>query len=273
MVIALLVIVVVVVVAVVDFAGVLDLWFHVNNVASPKSLEPLTAAPLYTEILKYSPVIQSATVALGDFKQYLPWNVSTLSTTTTTAATATAIPTYTVCTAGEWYLFPSHFFLPSNVRIGYVEGTFHGLLPRYFPSTNLTTTAVVVDNDTSEHHVSDQQVTIHLGTRQSTGEDFNGLNQEVRSRYLVESDCDAFVLVLNNDSNEAIKTSTETETETIHKDDRARNTNQKQSKKKHTMQLILDPANSQSSLARAYFIPKFSSTRNVYREYALLVWD
>jgi hypothetical protein len=39
-----------------------------------------------------------------------------------------------ICMGGEWYTFPSHFFLPNNARIEYVYDNFHGELPQHFNS-------------------------------------------------------------------------------------------------------------------------------------------
>ena len=37
-----------------------------------------------------------------------------------------------VCTGAEWYSFPSHFFIPSNVQLAFVRDSFHGQLPQPF---------------------------------------------------------------------------------------------------------------------------------------------
>lgn len=37
-----------------------------------------------------------------------------------------------VCTAGEWYRFPSSFFLPANHKLGYLKSSFEGQLPQPF---------------------------------------------------------------------------------------------------------------------------------------------
>jgi alpha-1,2-mannosyltransferase len=38
----------------------------------------------------------------------------------------------TVCTCGEWYRFPSSYFLPSGYRLGFLPSSFTGQLPKYF---------------------------------------------------------------------------------------------------------------------------------------------
>ena len=37
-----------------------------------------------------------------------------------------------VCMGGDWYTFPSHFFLPSHARLQFVEDNFRGQLPFHF---------------------------------------------------------------------------------------------------------------------------------------------
>ncbi|KAJ9065208.1 mannosyltransferase, variant 3 [Entomophthora muscae] len=42
--------------------------------------------------------------------------------------------TATVCVGGEWFRFPSHYFLPGNSTLSFVKANFDGLLPKPFPS-------------------------------------------------------------------------------------------------------------------------------------------
>lgn len=37
-----------------------------------------------------------------------------------------------LCVGKEWHRFPSHFFLPPNVRVGFLRSDFRGLLPKYY---------------------------------------------------------------------------------------------------------------------------------------------
>jgi len=37
-----------------------------------------------------------------------------------------------ICTAGEWYRFPSSFFLPPNTQLGFLKSSFSGQLPQPF---------------------------------------------------------------------------------------------------------------------------------------------
>jgi alpha-1,2-mannosyltransferase len=38
----------------------------------------------------------------------------------------------TVCTCGEWYRFPSSYYLPNDFRLGFLPSSFTGQLPKYF---------------------------------------------------------------------------------------------------------------------------------------------
>jgi alpha-1,2-mannosyltransferase len=53
--------------------------------------------------------------------------ISSSSPLTTSSGTNT-----TVCTCGEWYRFPSSFFLPENVTLGLLPSSFQGQLPQSF---------------------------------------------------------------------------------------------------------------------------------------------
>ena len=70
-----------------------------------------------------------------------------------------------VCIGGEWYRYPSSFFLPPNVQLGYLKSSFGGQLPKPIYGDDLT-----------------QKSTF-----------FNGLNQEESSRYVEMEECDYIV--------------------------------------------------------------------------------
>lgn len=153
--------------------------------------------------------------------------------------------TKTICTAGEWYMFPSHFFLPEGPHfIGFIEGNFHGLLPDYYTPTRTEVNGTLI-----------------LGTRAITNSKFNDLNQEVKERYTNISSCDALVLVCGTrDDGTAIVPSFID-----------RLAPQSGSAWRVTLaNPLLDPSNSPSSIARAYYIPGYSWRRNKYKVYALL---
>jgi alpha-1,2-mannosyltransferase len=37
-----------------------------------------------------------------------------------------------VCTCGEWYRFPSSYYLPEGFQLGFLPSSFSGQLPKYF---------------------------------------------------------------------------------------------------------------------------------------------
>lgn len=75
--------------------------------------------------------------------------------------------TNTVCVGGEWHIFPSHFFLPANAKLEYVEDGFKGILPQHYSSEN--------------------------GTFTEPLQPFNDRNEEEQSRYVKLTQCDFYV--------------------------------------------------------------------------------
>jgi hypothetical protein len=95
----------------------------------------------------------------------------------------------TLCLGQEWYYFPSHFFLPSTISIGYVEDDFHGLLPAYFETTSSNSER----NSTAIDWVA-QQKNIRTGTSTLPRHtDFNNRNAEECSRYHPIQQCDLYL--------------------------------------------------------------------------------
>lgn len=41
-----------------------------------------------------------------------------------------------VCMGGDWYTFPSHFFMPEGFKLQFVQDNFHGILPQHFSAPN-----------------------------------------------------------------------------------------------------------------------------------------
>jgi hypothetical protein len=206
-------------------AGVIELWTNVGRLLKPTSGTQVTKSVTEDANLPLSglPLLRtSASVETGHRKK--------------------------ICTAGEWYLFPSHFFLPSDYSVGFIEGNFHGLLPRYFPETRY-------NNHTSEKK---------LGTSVSTGSDFNDRNREVRERYDLLASCDALVLTSEVDGD---NNNTPIIPPFLGNKHSAT----------HPFRVvayrapILDAAKSSSSLARAFYIPKFSEKHNLYKAYTIIV--
>jgi hypothetical protein len=60
-----------------------------------------------------------------------------------------------ICTGIEWHLFPSHFFLPANASLHYIEDDFHGILPQPYQSINGTSILPPLpNNDENQEEVS-----------------------------------------------------------------------------------------------------------------------
>lgn len=72
-----------------------------------------------------------------------------------------------VCVGKEWYRFATHYFLPSNYRLGFIKSDFGGQLPQYFQSGPNATRV--------------------------TPPNFNDHNREEPSRYVDVSKCDYVV--------------------------------------------------------------------------------
>jgi alpha-1,2-mannosyltransferase len=43
-----------------------------------------------------------------------------------------------ICTAEEWYRFPSHYWLPDNSTLAFVKSDFKGILPKHFQEDSKT---------------------------------------------------------------------------------------------------------------------------------------
>jgi hypothetical protein len=73
----------------------------------------------------------------------------------------------TICVGSEWYQFPSHFFLPQNTTIEYVDDGFKGILPQHYSSLD--------------------------GTKVEPLQPFNNMNREEPSRYVDFSHCHYYI--------------------------------------------------------------------------------
>ena len=143
-----------------------------------------------------------------------------------------------ICTGGEWYYFPSHFFLPKNAQLDYVYDNFHGQLPQYFAKEN--------------------------GTFSEPSQPFNDKNKEEKSRYIAVDKCDYLVASIPDYTSfeiERLIESFRNVEKIIIKD-----THIWKSIKEHQ---VIDPIKSTSSLTRAFFIPGLSNTKNKFKKYAV----
>jgi alpha-1,2-mannosyltransferase len=74
---------------------------------------------------------------------------------------------------GDWFTFPSHFFLPTPAKLEFIYDGFNGQLPAHFASVN--------------------------GTFQTPKQPFNNLNKMEKSRFVTPDQCDFIVLHMHRD--------------------------------------------------------------------------
>eukprot|EP01041_Mallomonas_annulata_P002890 gene2890-5670_t len=151
---------------------------------------------------------------------------------------------------GDWYTFPSHFFLPNHARLAFVNDTFHGQLPQLFKEGK--------DNQNGKESV-------FIGTYTNPNQPFNDENKEENSRYISIFDCDYVVSLIHIHNTHLHKE--------IFSDEN------KSQRPFHNV--ILDPskfeiigkmpvinAAESLSLSRAFWIP-FTANKNVFSSYTL----
>ncbi|KAI8912704.1 Alg9-like mannosyltransferase family-domain-containing protein [Gorgonomyces haynaldii] len=98
-----------------------------------------------------------------------------------------------VCVGREWYRFPSHYFVPEGMRIGFLKTEFDGLLPKYYQQHPK-------DRQTLEQHLSFGDVASfenHLRHSKRTTdlivENVNDRNQEAPDTHMSLEKCDYFI--------------------------------------------------------------------------------
>jgi len=143
----------------------------------------------------------------------------------------------------EWHYFGSHFFLPSSMRLGFFEDDFHGLLPQYYASVNGTSRA---DTPASA---------------------FNDLNQEDKGKYTHLLACD---FVLTSDPAAAVVKRLQSAAAQGHSTPRDLRRKVTSSSVKPVIQTaVIDVDASQSTIARAFYLPGYSDIKNRYKNYTL----
>jgi alpha-1,2-mannosyltransferase len=85
----------------------------------------------------------------------------------------------TVCVGGEWYRYPSSFYLPPNARLGFLKSSFGGQLPQPF----------------TEYGSKEKSLTVQMGK-------FNDMNEEEADRYVDIKTC-SYVIELVEKGNMA----------------------------------------------------------------------
>lgn len=182
----------------------------------------------------------------------------------------------TVCTGAEWYLFPSHFFLPNNARLAFVRDGFGGVLPQHFGFGRL-----------SSLHPQDVIDPWHRnGTYLLPVQPFNDRNEEELSRYVLLEDCHYVVVVVDENSDYCNESEAGNELRELRQAlsmerSRAQTTKYVSARlerngKEMTFvamaeKAVLSTEHTQSSIARAYYIPLERIQSNVrYKSYILL---
>lgn len=138
-----------------------------------------------------------------------------------------------VCTGGDWFRFPSHFFLPDVARIAFVRDTFHGQLPAHFSRIN--------------------------GTSCEPQSPFNDKNEEEMSRYVALTSCDLVVTVVHPVLKEEDMTPLLSQMLASERNGA--------SFAKALQRDVLDASRSTSALFRAFYVPGMSSVRNRFNSY------
>ena len=82
-----------------------------------------------------------------------------------------------VCTAGEWYRFPSSFFLPPNHQLGFLKSSFTGQLPQPF----------------SKYGSKPESLAVQAGN-------FNDVNEEEMDRYVDIKQCSYVIELVPSES-------------------------------------------------------------------------
>lgn len=74
----------------------------------------------------------------------------------------------TLCLGKEWHRFPSHFLVPTGIRVNFIKSDFDGQLPRHFEEANFSAGASWWPRPATRY----------------VPNDVNDLNKEVLSRYV-----------------------------------------------------------------------------------------
>jgi len=88
-----------------------------------------------------------------------------------------------ICTAGEWYRFPSSFFLPANTQLGFLKSSFSGQLPQPF----------------TEFGSKKESLEIQEGA-------FNDVNKEEMDRYIGIHQCSYVIELVPSDISDGEET-------------------------------------------------------------------
>ena len=155
-----------------------------------------------------------------------------------------------VCLGNEWYIFPSHFYLPQNVTMGYVRDDFRGILPQPFAHN-----VGVIGATSGECALAN-----------------NDQNREEQDRYVQLSECDYVVASVNPHSERDRSSMLRKMTILFDKKSRHKyvDTELDLAYYEPTLQFsVLDSERSPRSLLRSFYVPYFSDLNNKQKEYTL----
>ncbi|TPX60331.1 hypothetical protein PhCBS80983_g01858 [Powellomyces hirtus] len=99
-----------------------------------------------------------------------------------------------LCVGKEWYRFPSHYFLPDDIRLRYLKSDFRGLLPKYFEEPAVEHKETPARGNATAAALSDPERR-RLAHRLTyiVPDGMNDRNEEVTDRYVDISHCDYIV--------------------------------------------------------------------------------
>ena len=173
----------------------------------------------------------------------LPMHVAHLDGATAGAAAATM----NICIGREWYLFPSHYFLPDAARLQFVRDNFTGILPQYYPDDG-----------------------IRNGTYATPLQPFNDRNREEASRYVPLTSCQYLVIAV--DGNEPIALQDDVRRAILSAGSGSpsiQHSSHRVNFQKLAEQWVLSTEHSLVPTARAFFIPQLSSRTVKFKSFGL----
>jgi alpha-1,2-mannosyltransferase len=153
-----------------------------------------------------------------------------------------------VCVGKEWYRFPSHFFIPSPYHLEFIKSDFTGLLPAHFEAD--------VDGVLASSIIPSAPM--------------NDRNHEEPSRYIDIDQC-AYIIDLNLDKPHQYEPYYGNH---VSHDDNDNSNNNGKGGSGYEWKSIGDwpflDASASNRLARAFYVPWFTSSKLTFRQYQLL---
>jgi alpha-1,2-mannosyltransferase len=91
-----------------------------------------------------------------------------------------------VCVGKEWYRFPSHFFVPTGMRVSFIPSRFRGLLPFYFGDGRIPVVNGSDGNGVGSWKEYERWVQSLPRNYTSRPEHINNMNQHEEDRYVIQ---------------------------------------------------------------------------------------